>query len=46
LLSIIQIATRECGDDVLVGMNLDRPGKHKGGRTLQTLELYMVNNPY
>jgi len=33
LLSIIQIAIRECNDDVLVGMNPNKPKKRKGGRT-------------
>jgi len=32
-LSIVQIAIREWGDDVLVGMNPDTPRKRKGERT-------------
>jgi len=46
VLFIIWMLIREWGDNVLVRTNLDIPRKHKGERTWQTLELYVVNNPY
>ena len=46
LFVIIWIVIREWGGNVLARTNPDMPKKHKGERTWQTLELYVVKNPY